>query len=94
MDDAHWIVRQMSECVSGETVRVEVKFRQAQNYPVDLYYIMDLSQSMFDDKESLARLGDTIGTCGSPCAVSMVMLALPVVVLPSGRKFSASRLLC
>ncbi|CAH1789506.1 unnamed protein product, partial [Owenia fusiformis] len=32
-------------------------FRQAENYPVDLYYLMDLSFSMKDDKAKLAALG-------------------------------------
>ena len=36
-------------------------FRLAENYPVDLYYLMDLSNSMADDKEKLAALGNKIG---------------------------------
>ena len=36
-------------------------FRLAENYPVDLYYLMDLSNSMKDDKEKLAALGNKIG---------------------------------
>lgn len=36
---------------------ITVKFRQAQGYPVDLYYLMDLSNSMKDDKAKLAALG-------------------------------------
>lgn len=34
-----------------------VTFKQARDYPVDLYYLMDLSKSMEDDKEKLAKLG-------------------------------------
>lgn len=34
-----------------------LNFRLANNYPVDLYYLMDLSYSMKDDKEKLATLG-------------------------------------
>lgn len=37
-----------------------VEFRQAQDYPVDLYYLMDLSKSMEDDKDKLAVLGDLL----------------------------------
>ncbi|KAL3831699.1 hypothetical protein ACJMK2_023420 [Sinanodonta woodiana] len=37
-----------------------LKFRQAENYPVDLYYLMDLSNSMEDDKDKLASLGNLI----------------------------------
>jgi len=40
-----------------------VQFRQAENYPVDLYYVMDMSNSMKDDKERLALLGDLLGQC-------------------------------
>ena len=38
-----------------------MKFRQAENYPVDLYYVMDMSNSMKDDKARLALLGDLLG---------------------------------
>lgn len=37
-----------------------VEFRQAVDYPVDLYYLMDLSNSMEDDKDKLAELGDKL----------------------------------
>ena len=37
-----------------------ITFRQAEDYPVDLYYLMDLSQSMADDKDSLSRLGEQL----------------------------------
>jgi protocadherin alpha len=39
---------------------MSVQFRQAENYPVDLYYVMDMSNSMADDKERLAAVGDLI----------------------------------
>lgn len=39
---------------------MEVKYAQAEDYPVDLYYLMDLSNSMRDDKESLSSLGDQL----------------------------------
>ena len=42
-------------------VTFDVKFRQAENYPVDLYYVMDMSNSMKDDKARLALLGDLLG---------------------------------
>ncbi|XP_064646617.1 integrin beta pat-3-like [Lineus longissimus] len=32
-------------------------YREADNYPTDLYYLMDLSMSMLDDKKKLAGLG-------------------------------------
>lgn len=33
-------------------------YTQAEDYPVDLYYLMDLSKSMEDDKAKLSKLGD------------------------------------
>ncbi len=35
-------------------------YSQAEDYPVDLYYLMDLSKSMEDDKEKLSALGDLL----------------------------------
>ena len=35
-------------------------YEQAEDYPVDLYYLMDLSKSMEDDKEKLSSLGDLL----------------------------------
>lgn len=43
--------------------KFSVQFRQAENYPVDLYYVMDMSNSMKDDKARLALLGDLLGLC-------------------------------
>lgn len=39
---------------------LHVEFKQAEDYPVDLYYLMDLSNSMKDDKDKLALLGDLL----------------------------------
>ncbi|XP_059178838.1 integrin beta-1-like [Physella acuta] len=44
----------------NKPVRIQLTFRQAENYPVDLYYLMDLSNSMEDDKQNLAKLGNLI----------------------------------
>ncbi|XP_058826948.1 integrin beta-PS isoform X2 [Topomyia yanbarensis] len=41
----------------NEVYRLGVKYSQAEDYPVDLYYLMDLSKSMEDDKEKLSTLG-------------------------------------
>ncbi|RXG59556.1 Integrin beta-PS [Armadillidium vulgare] len=43
-----------------ESQSMSITFRQAEDYPVDLYYLMDLSQSMADDKESLSALGQQL----------------------------------
>lgn len=41
----------------GEKVNVNFQYQQAQNYPVDLYYIMDLSNSMEPHRKKLGELG-------------------------------------
>ena len=42
---------------------MQVHYKQAENYPVDLYFVMDLSKSMEDDKNKLAELGDALCKC-------------------------------
>lgn len=37
-----------------------LQYAQAEDYPVDLYYLMDLSKSMEDDKEKLSGLGNLL----------------------------------
>ncbi|XP_074102068.1 integrin beta-nu isoform X1 [Cotesia typhae] len=48
------------------TESVYLKYRPAKNYPLDLYYLMDLTWSMNDDKDTLVSLGwkmaHTLGT--------------------------------
>ncbi|XP_064140241.1 integrin beta-7 isoform X4 [Loxodonta africana] len=41
----------------GEPQRLQVRFLRAEGYPVDLYYLMDLSYSMKDDLEQVRQLG-------------------------------------
>jgi len=41
---------------------LKLQFRQAVDYPVDLYYLMDLSKSMEDDKAKLAELGNLLAS--------------------------------
>lgn len=43
-------------CV-GEPQSFEVKFKRVEDYPVDLYYLMDLSFSMEDDLPNVKKLG-------------------------------------
>ncbi|XP_067138618.1 integrin beta-PS-like [Centruroides vittatus] len=43
-----------------QPVRLSVEYKQAKNVPVDLYYLMDLSNSMKDDKDKLSSLGDSV----------------------------------
>lgn len=39
-----------------------LSYGQAKDYPVDLYYLMDLSNSMSDDKVKLSSLGNQLAT--------------------------------
>lgn len=43
-----------------QTQRIYAEFKQAVDYPVDLYYLMDLSKSMEDDKDKLGLLGNKL----------------------------------
>ena len=40
---------------------MDVSFRLAKDYPVDLYYIMDLSNTMIKSLGSVANLGNQLG---------------------------------
>ncbi|KAI1901375.1 hypothetical protein AGOR_G00033750 [Albula goreensis] len=42
---------------SGEAQTFTLKFKRAEDYPIDLYYLMDLSYSMKDDLENVKNLG-------------------------------------
>ena len=44
----------------NEAHEMDFHYEQAVDYPVDLYYLMDLSKSMEDDKEKLSALGDLL----------------------------------
>ncbi|KAG7273304.1 hypothetical protein CRUP_014414 [Coryphaenoides rupestris] len=41
----------------GEPQTFDLKFKRAEDYPIDLYYLMDLSYSMKDDLENVKNLG-------------------------------------
>ena len=47
---------------TGESYPLEIRYRHARDYPVDLYYLMDLSASMEDDKDKLSNLGSQLAT--------------------------------
>ncbi|MED6279836.1 Integrin beta-3 [Characodon lateralis] len=44
----------------GDTMRFKVSVKQVEDYPVDLYYLMDLSNSMEDDLFRLQTLGNKL----------------------------------
>ena len=37
----------------GETTKIRFEVANAKTYPVDLYYLMDLSNSMSDDRDTI-----------------------------------------
>lgn len=39
---------------------VKLNYMPARNYPLDLYYLMDLTYSMRDDKQTLVRMGGSL----------------------------------
>uniref|UniRef100_A0A8D0DCN8 Integrin beta n=1 Tax=Sander lucioperca TaxID=283035 RepID=A0A8D0DCN8_SANLU len=45
---------------SGEPQTFNLKFKRAEDYPIDLYYLMDLSYSMKDDLENVKNLGTSL----------------------------------
>lgn len=49
----------VSLCV-GEPQTINLKFKRAEDYPIDLYYLMDLSYSMKDDLENVKNLGTSL----------------------------------
>ena len=40
----------------GQSQSVKFSVSQSQHYPVDLYYLMDLSNSMSDDRENVVKV--------------------------------------
>jgi hypothetical protein len=50
-------------CSLGEPVTFTVNVRPAKNYPVDLYFLMDLSKTMQDDLGNLKSLAGNICKC-------------------------------
>ncbi|XP_047424046.1 integrin beta-1a isoform X1 [Mugil cephalus] len=45
---------------SGEPQTFNLTFKRAEDYPIDLYYLMDLSYSMKDDLENVKNLGTSL----------------------------------
>jgi len=44
----------------GQSINIQFSYKQVEDYPVDLYYLLDLSQSMKDDLANLRSLGKSI----------------------------------
>lgn len=46
--------------LQGNEETIQINVRQTEDYPVDLYYLMDLSASMNDDLNTIKELGSTL----------------------------------
>ena len=46
----------------GQEARVSFRVVAAEQYPVDIYYLMDLSNSMSDDRENVVKLGGELAS--------------------------------
>lgn len=44
----------------GQTTSIKMKYRPARNYPLDVYYLMDLTWSMRDDKHTLVNVANDL----------------------------------
>lgn len=53
--ESQWLVISV-----GEPQNIKLKFKRAEDYPIDLYYLMDLSYSMKDDLENVKNLGTSL----------------------------------
>lgn len=54
-------LRCLVSSLAGQPTQFTFQVRQAEDYPVDLYYVMDLSKSMEDDLVNLRKVGDVLG---------------------------------
>ena len=71
--------------ISGEQYTFRVTFRQAENYPVDLYFLMDVSKTMKDFKDTLQNMSYILGQWLFLFTVGLVCLL---------RKFIQFNVLC
>ena len=73
----------------GQTQSVRFEVSQSQHYPVDLYYLMDLSNSMSDDRENIVRLGQHIASAieNITKACTDTPLSLPALIIATFQTF-------
>lgn len=50
----------MSLLSKGHPQKIEITYVEATDHPVDLYYLMDWSNSMREDKNTLSLLGKSL----------------------------------
>ena len=65
--------------MQGEPFNVSLQFKAVQNYPADLYYLMDVSYSMNDDKTNLARLGGSLVSASKSMITVLIKTYYPVL---------------
>lgn len=53
----------------GEEKEVEMEVFEPARGPLDLYILMDFSNSMSDDLDNLKRMGDQLGERGGRCSI-------------------------
>ena len=58
---------------TGEKVSFDVSVKPAENFPIDLYYLMDMSFSMADDLQNLKKLGGSLGQIGNQLSVCVLV---------------------
>lgn len=49
-------------CLPDDSKSFSIQVRQVEDYPVDIYYLMDLSYSMKDDLGSIQNLGTQLAS--------------------------------
>lgn len=46
--------------MTGQPINFTLQYNAMKNYPIDLYYLMDVSASMRDDKDKLLDLAESL----------------------------------
>ena len=55
-----WCENDLKLLFQDDLQRFRIKYEQALDYPIDLYYLMDLTYSMKEHKEKLVELADSL----------------------------------
>lgn len=61
-DLLHRLLTPLPCSLSDDSRNFSVQVRQVEDYPVDIYYLMDLSNSMKDDLHNIQSLGTKLAT--------------------------------
>jgi len=75
--------------VADQVYRFPITFRLAENYPVDLYFLMDVSRTMRSYKENLVALSDRLGRF---LRYFLLYPATILLVLPRSSRLSYSNI--